>query len=72
MDDNKTLSPHESLELNNLLSSTYVIAKKLQGNMPMVEDVDLNSYMELCLRSKKKCIKAIQAFSGGSKSFQNL
>ncbi|NLM36160.1 MAG: hypothetical protein GX206_12040 [Clostridiales bacterium] len=64
MAGNKTLSPHESLELKDLLSSTLIIAKKLEATMSMIDDIELSSYLERCLSTKKDCIKAIQAFSG--------
>ncbi|NLZ49184.1 MAG: hypothetical protein GX895_10460 [Clostridiales bacterium] len=74
MAGNNNLSPHESLELTELLNSNLIVAKKLQANMSMVQDVDLKSYMDRCLTTKKNCIKAIQGFSGANEdnNFQNL
>lgn len=66
MPGNNNLSPHESLELKELLSSNLIVAKKLKVNMDMIQDVDLKSYMDRRLTTKLNCIKAIQGFSGAS------
>lgn len=62
MSNTNNLSPHEMLELRELLDTDIIVAKKVQASMPMVDDDELRSFMERCLNSKKENINSIQSF----------
>lgn len=62
MPQNNTLTPHEMLELREILSNEVLEMKKLQSNMPMVKDENLKTYMQTCLDSKQDKISNIQNF----------
>lgn len=56
------LTPHETLELHELISSEVTGAKKLQANLGTVKDSELKSFMQTCLNNKKNNIQAIDQF----------
>ena len=59
---NNCLTPHETLELHELISSEVTEAKKLHANMETVKDNELKSFMQNCLNNKKNNIQAIEQF----------
>ena len=62
MNNNNNLTPHEILELRELMDTDIIGAKKMQASIPMVEDDELKSFMERCLDSKKENINSMQNF----------
>jgi hypothetical protein len=48
-----TFAPHELLELHELISSEVTNAEKLQANIGMVNDNELKSFMQMCLKNKQ-------------------
>ncbi|WP_160690675.1 hypothetical protein [Clostridium sp. C2-6-12] len=57
-----TLTPHEILELRELMDTNIIGIKKIQASIPMVEDDELKSFAEKCLESKKENINLMQTF----------
>ena len=62
MNNNNNLTPHEILELRELMDTDIINAKKMQASIPMVEDDELKSFMERCLNKKKENINSMQNF----------
>jgi hypothetical protein len=62
MTQNNQLAPHEILELKEIMSTEVLGLKKLQTSMEIVNDIELKSFMERCVSSKKDKIGAIQGF----------
>lgn len=62
MNNKNNLTPHEILELRELMDTNIIGIKKVQASIPMVEDDELKSFVEKCLESKKENINSIQTF----------
>lgn len=62
MPNNNSLTPHEMLELRELLNSEVLSMKKLQTSSSVVKDEQLKSFIETCMDSKKNKISDIQKF----------
>lgn len=62
MNNSNNLSPHEMLELKELMDSDIIGAKKIQASMSMVDDDELKSFMERCLDNKKENLNSMQSF----------
>jgi hypothetical protein len=62
MTQNTGLTPHEILELRELLNSEVIGNKKMQASMIMVKDEELKTFMKKCLDTKKDSITAMQGF----------
>ncbi|MDS0527370.1 hypothetical protein NNC19_16895 [Clostridium sp. SHJSY1] len=70
MEEKGKLTPHEIIELRELLDSNVVGAKKIQDSMSKVNDDELESFMEKCLDSKKENISTIENFIKNNFSIQ--
>ncbi|GAB6171948.1 hypothetical protein JCM15765_14260 [Paradesulfitobacterium aromaticivorans] len=62
MPNNPGLSPHEMLELHEILGSKVTEAKKIQASKAMVNDPDLADFMDKAFEMKKAEIEALQQF----------
>lgn len=62
MDDKSKLTPHEMIELREIIDSNMIGAKKIQASMTMVDDDELVDFMERCLSNKKENISNIENF----------
>lgn len=62
MDDQMKLTPHETLELHELLSSSVIAAKKTKATIPMIDDEELKNFMQSSLDAKKASIQQLQQF----------
>lgn len=58
----KALTPHEALELHELLRSETTGYKKLQKTLVMVEDNELKEFMKESMNFKKENIVQLQNF----------
>jgi similar to spore coat protein len=58
----KGLTPHEALEVHELLRSEITGYKKLQSSMSMVQDNELKQFMKDALNSKQNSIEQLQKF----------
>jgi similar to spore coat protein len=56
------LTPHEILELHELLNNEIVSVKRTQLSMPMVQDAELKSFVEEALSTKKNTIQQMENF----------
>lgn len=63
MPNNSSLSPHEMLELHEILGSKVTEAKKIQASRAMATDPDLTDFMDRALEMKKSEIEALQQFA---------
>ena len=54
------LTPHELLELHEIINSEVTCTKKLQASLGMVSDVDLKSLMEHSIQLKKDILSNYQ------------
>lgn len=63
MPNNSSLSPHEMLELHEILGSKVTEAKKIQASKAMVNDSDLADFMDKAFEIKKAEIEALQRFA---------
>lgn len=64
------LAAHELLELHELIRSEVTCAKKLEASMMLVSDVDLKSFMERSLQTKRNVLKKYHDFYSGAKQQQ--
>lgn len=62
MNDNKTLAPHETIGLRELMSNSILGVKKLNASIPMVESEKLKSFMTNSLNAKKASIEEMNNF----------
>lgn len=69
MANQPTITPHELLELHEMLSSDLVVAKKLQLMIPMVQDGDLKNLMQQTLQKKKMAIDEVEEFYNNHTNF---
>ena len=58
----RSLTPHEALELHELLRSEISGYKKLQTTINMVEDNELKEFMKESMNFKRDNIEQIQKF----------
>ncbi|WP_243156193.1 hypothetical protein [Clostridium sp. C2-6-12] len=58
---NMGLTPHETLEVRELISQEMLGIKKVSASINMVNDQDLKNYMQDTLSSKKATLKNIQS-----------
>lgn len=56
------LSPHEIIELNEILATEIIGVKKIQTNMSMIKDEELKNFMTKCLDTKKNKINTLRGF----------
>ncbi|GFZ31630.1 hypothetical protein CSC2_21560 [Clostridium zeae] len=61
MNDVTKFTPHETLELHELLNSGVLGVKKLNATMGMVQDEELKQFMQTTLNTKKASVNDIQA-----------
>jgi similar to spore coat protein len=59
------LTPHETMELHEILHNEVTAAKKLQASMAMATDQDLRSLMERSLQAKRNTLDGYQKFYSG-------
>jgi similar to spore coat protein len=59
---NMKLTPHEALELHEIIRSEVTVTIKLQASLAMVMDPELKSFMEKVLQSKKELLTQYQGF----------
>jgi similar to spore coat protein len=57
--ENMGLSPHEAIEIKELLSQEMLALKKISSNVDMVKDKVLKKFMEDLIESKKTAIQQI-------------
>jgi hypothetical protein len=62
MTDTGKLSPHEIIELRELLNTEMTGLKKLQISSTMVKDEELKCFMSKCMDSKKNKINSMKSF----------
>lgn len=60
MNNKAPLTPHEMLELHELIRSEALCSKKIQTTLALVDDPDLKSFMQLSLQSKKDTLTRYQ------------
>lgn len=62
MSDRKTLAPHETIQLRELMSSSILGYKNINASLPMVEDSELKSFLTNTLNAKKASIEEMHNF----------
>lgn len=62
---NIQLTPHETLELHELLGSKVALFKKFKASKTMVQDPALSDFVEDSLNTKKSEIQELQQFLEG-------
>ncbi|AGX44246.1 hypothetical protein [Clostridium saccharobutylicum] len=70
MSKKNNLTPHEILELRELMDNNIIGVKKMQASIPMIKDDELKSFMEKCLDCKKENINSMQTFIENNISMQ--
>lgn len=60
MENTISLNSHEALELHELIRNKVTELKKTQSSLPMVQDSDLQAYMNDCLETGKDTIRQLQ------------
>ena len=58
----KALTPHEALELHEMLRSEITGYRKLQATMIMVEDNELKDFMKESIKFKRENIEQVRNF----------
>lgn len=59
------LTPHEMLELHEIINSEVTCTKKLQASLGMVKDSNLQLFMEGSIQLKKDTLNKYQDFYNG-------
>lgn len=63
MDNNNTkLTPHDALELNEVMNGGLAVMKMMQMSMDMVQDPDLKALMQQSLAARQARMEAMQNF----------
>ncbi|CAK7083531.1 hypothetical protein KQI38_15485 [Tissierella carlieri] len=62
MSDRKTLAPHETIQLRELMSNSILGYKNINASLPMVENPELKSFLTNALNSKKASIEEMHNF----------
>ncbi len=62
MQKEKALSPHEALELHDLMRSEIISYKKLYTDINMVEDNELKEFIKDSMSFKRQYIEQLQQF----------
>ncbi len=70
MQREKALSPHEAMELHELMRSEITGYKKLRSSIIMVEDNELKNFMKESMSFKKENIEQLQQFITAQKKMQ--
>jgi len=60
------LALHELLELHEIINSEITCTKKLQANLALVTDKDLQSFMERSIQLKKDALHNYREFYNNS------
>lgn len=61
MNDITKFTPHEALELHELLNTGVLDVKKLNATIGLVQDEELKQFMQTTLNTKKASVNDIQA-----------
>jgi hypothetical protein len=61
MNDITKFTPHEALELHELLNAGVLDVKKLNATIGIVQDEELKQFMQTTLNTKKASVNDIQA-----------
>ena len=56
MPSNRQPTPHELLELHELIRSEVICAKKINASLPIVKDQDLQYFMQNSLNAKRNAL----------------
>ncbi len=56
------LTPHELLELHELINNELTCTKKLQASLALIKDRDLHSFMESSIQLKKDTLNNYREF----------
>ena len=62
MQNEKALTPHEALELHQLLRNEMTGYKKMQSSINMVEDNELKEFIKESIYFKRENIELLQQF----------
>lgn len=68
---NSKLTPHEILELHELLNTNILEVKKINSSMSMVQDENFKTIMQNTLNGKKTKIQEYQNFINNQVNAQN-
>jgi hypothetical protein len=60
--NNEGLTPHDALELNEVMNGGMASMKMMQMSMKMAQDPDLKVFMQQNLESRRARIQAMQQF----------
>lgn len=59
---NQPLTPHEALQLHEIIRSEMIVIKKAELTMAIVSDPDLKSFMQTTLPIKKDTLTRYQGY----------
>lgn len=62
MDNNRELTPHDALELNEVMNGGMAAMKMMQVSMDMVQDPDLKAFMQQSMTVRQARMKEMQSF----------
>ncbi|HML34620.1 MULTISPECIES: hypothetical protein [Sporomusa] len=62
MDNTTGLTPHDALELSEVMNGAMTIMKMMQMNMNQVQDPDLKTFMQQTLEARRIRMQAMQQF----------
>ena len=55
------MTPHEILELHEIVQNEIVYARKLQANMNRIQDQELKNFMQNSLQAKRETLSEIKS-----------
>ena len=59
------MTPHEILELHEIVQNEIVYARKLQANMNRIQDQELKNFMQNSLQAKRETLSEIKSLYYG-------
>ena len=66
MERNTILTPHELLEVHELLASEMSSVRRLQDQMDMVQEQELKTFLQTSLTTKERRISQLQLLLGNA------
>lgn len=66
MHNNTTLTPHELLEVHELLTSEMSSMRKLQNHVSTVKEQELKTFLQTSLTTKERRISQLQLLLGNA------
>lgn len=72
MEDNAAFGTHEMLEMHEIMSSELFMLQKVKGQLELVTDAELKSFMNEYVRRKQRRIDRLEKIISGTVTIRQL